>query len=266
LRGERPVEAWRTSDDHPLLWMRGLTHQYRVDPLAEYVIGIASGAGYYLHRGRSTHHVGPGDLVVLDPSTAHSGSAVDGRPWLGQLVLVDITHLRPGMPRDLELGDPVIRRPDLARRFAELHNTARPGAPSLEVDGAFHDLVTAIAGPIGPTRRPGPARPGIGVRAAIDRLHDDVAINLTLDQLAATAGMRRFTFARRFKQEVGVAPHTYQIALRVQLARRLLEAGHRPADAAARVGFTDQSHLNRHFRKIGLTPAAYTHAHTRVDR
>jgi AraC-like DNA-binding protein len=65
---------------------------------------------------------------------------------------------------------------------------------------------------------------------------------------------------RRFKSEVGLPPHTYQIALRLQLARRLIERGTRPADAAAEAGFTDQSHLHRHFRRMGMTPGAYAAA------
>jgi AraC-like DNA-binding protein len=39
------------------------------------------------------------------------------------------------------------------------------------------------------------------------------------------------------------------------LARRLLERGEHPADVAAIAGFTDQSHLHRHFtRRLGMTP------------
>ena len=50
----------------------------------------------------------------------------------------------------------------------------------------------------------------------------------------------------------------------ILIARRLLERGERPADAAALAGFTDQSHLNRHFtRRVGLTPAQYARSSTR---
>jgi AraC-like DNA-binding protein len=38
----------------------------------------------------------------------------------------------------------------------------------------------------------------------------------------------------------------------------MIAAGTRPADAAAAVGFADQSHLNRHFKRIlGITPGRY---------
>ena len=57
---------------------------------------------------------------------------------------------------------------------------------------------------------------------------------------------------------MGLAPHEYQVQLRVNRARALLESGESAAQAALDSGFADQSHLNRHFRRIlGLTPGAY---------
>jgi AraC-like DNA-binding protein len=53
-------------------------------------------------------------------------------------------------------------------------------------------------------------------------------------------------------------PHRYVTGRRVDLARRLLVAGSRPAEAAASAGFHDQAHLTRHFRAfLGTTPAAF---------
>jgi AraC-like DNA-binding protein len=45
---------------------------------------------------------------------------------------------------------------------------------------------------------------------------------------------------------------------RLQRARTLIEAGEPLAEIAAATGFTDQSHLNRHFKKaFGLTPGRW---------
>jgi hypothetical protein len=40
------VRAWRTPDDDRLLWMQGVTTRYRVDPVGEYVIGVACRRSY----------------------------------------------------------------------------------------------------------------------------------------------------------------------------------------------------------------------------
>jgi transcriptional regulator GlxA family with amidase domain len=96
------------------------------------------------------------------------------------------------------------------------------------------------------------------VRAAVEYLHDNVTRNITLDELAAATGAGKYELARRFTAAIGVPPHAYQVALRVNLARRLLERGKRATDVAGLAGFADQSHLARHFRRrLGITPARY---------
>ncbi|MFF5180163.1 helix-turn-helix transcriptional regulator [Micromonospora sp. NPDC000316] len=63
---------------------------------------------------------------------------------------------------------------------------------------------------------------------------------------------------RTFTDVHGVPPHSYLTGRRVELVRRLLLAGQRPADAAVAAGFFDQAHLTRHFRRyLGVSPARY---------
>jgi len=70
-----------------------------------------------------------------------------------------------------------------------------------------------------------------------------------------------FHLARLFKQVLGVSPHQYLIQVRVNSARSLLSAGSGErslAEIAAAVGFADQSHLTRHFKRItGITPRQF---------
>ena len=61
-----------------------------------------------------------------------------------------------------------------------------------------------------------------------------------------------------FQREFGTSPHAYLVRLRLRAARKLLAAGHTPAQVAAEVGFADQSHLGRWFRRAyRMTPATY---------
>nr|WP_249424074.1 helix-turn-helix transcriptional regulator [Klebsiella sp. RHBSTW-00465] len=63
---------------------------------------------------------------------------------------------------------------------------------------------------------------------------------------------------RGFARETGITPHAYLIQSRVRLARRLLAAGHSPADTALMAGFADQSYLTRAFQKqFAMTPGRY---------
>lgn len=263
------VRAWRAPEDGPFLWMRGVTTSYRADPVGEYIISVAGGRAYHLHRGRSTRLVRPGQLVVLDPSAAHSGSPAERGPWAGRLLVIELAG--PGSApagQDTPLSGlafpaPVIADALLAQRFLALHRRMQWEASALERQCAVLSFLAELAAS-SPDAKSRPARvrrADPAVRTAVEYLHDDITRNVSLDELAAAAGVSKFQLIRRFTAATGVPPHTYQVALRVNLARRLLERGERATDVAGLAGFTDQSHLNRHFRRrLGKTPAQYAQA------
>jgi transcriptional regulator GlxA family with amidase domain len=82
---------------------------------------------------------------------------------------------------------------------------------------------------------------------------------VTVDELAARAGMAPRTFARRFRAETGTTPHDWLTNQRVLLARRLLEETPLSVEAVAdRAGFGDAAALRHHFaRRVGATPQTY---------
>jgi AraC-like DNA-binding protein len=85
-----------------------------------------------------------------------------------------------------------------------------------------------------------------------------LADNVTLDELAQATGLERFALLRAFARSYGLPPHAWVIQERVRRAQALLRSGASPAAAAVEVGFADQSHLSRHFRRLtGLTPGCY---------
>ncbi len=100
------------------------------------------------------------------------------------------------------------------------------------------------------------------LQAAVRRVKEHIDTcyqrEVSLDELAALVATNRFLLLRAFAREVGYPPHAYQLLVRVFHARRLLSLGQTAASVAAAVGFSDQSHLIRHFKRIeGMTPAEY---------
>jgi AraC-like DNA-binding protein len=91
-----------------------------------------------------------------------------------------------------------------------------------------------------------------------DLLDARIVDGIALVDAAATLGVSPTHLVRAFGAEYGIAPHRYLTGRRLDRARRLLLAGERAADVAVAVGFHDQAHLTRHFRRLlGTTPAAY---------
>ena len=108
--------------------------------------------------------------------------------------------------------------------------------------------------------RPGGVLPRHKLRAVIDYIHEHLDAELSLDHLAAVAHVSPYHFARLFKNSTGLPPHQYVIARRVERAKELLRDRERLplAEVAAEVGFADQSHFTRHFKRlVGVTPRRF---------
>ena len=85
--------------------------------------------------------------------------------------------------------------------------------------------------------------------------------NLALEVLAKIAQLSVHHFARAFRQTLGIPPHNYIVQRRIEHAQQLLRNTDLPLSEIAIVaGFTDQSHLARHFRTItGVSPSLARH-------
>lgn len=94
----------------------------------------------------------------------------------------------------------------------------------------------------------------------LDYIQSHLAQEIKLADLAALSGMSQYYFCRLFRQSMDIAPYQYVIQQRVEWAKRLLRQPQRMAiaDIALECGFSNQSALSKHFRKItGITPNAY---------
>jgi AraC-like DNA-binding protein len=251
-----------------LLRARYLTHRYARHAHEGYTLAlITSGVEEFRYGGRLLA-AGRGDVALLNPEVVHTGQAGVPEGWSYRV-------LYPAVPvvRDVaaELGaghgtpyfpTTVVHHPRSARLVRAAHLAAEHGdllASSSLLHAALTGLLREHAQDGG---QPGPAaasRPA--VRLAADLLHERVTDPPSLDELARVTGLGPFALMRAFRAETGLPPHAYLNQVRVRLARRLLDSGVPPADAAATTGFADQAHLTRHFKRmLGVPPGAYQRA------
>jgi len=184
-------------------------------------------------------------------------------------------YIEPEMMQDAadaiwhRAGTVVFRAPRLtdAPTVAMLHAAHRSlDEGGLEGEVAFctalEQLVRRCATPSGASRKL--ARSDAGTAQVRDLLVDRVAENLRLDELARIAAISPFHLIRLFRRRYGVTPFAYQRNLRVERARAALRCGESLAQIAASLGFADQSHLGRAFRKVmGATPGQYRQSFAR---
>ena len=81
---------------------------------------------------------------------------------------------------------------------------------------------------------------------------------VSLGQLAKDIHISKFHLIRKFKREVGMTPHRFHIQNRIRKAQSRLQKDENIAAVAVGMGFYDQSHFNKSFKKIvGISPKEY---------
>lgn len=97
------------------------------------------------------------------------------------------------------------------------------------------------------------------LQQVIDHIHQHLDRDLSLSELAIIVQMSPSYFSTLFKQSTGLAPHQFVIQCRIERAKQLLLQGERSiAEIAHDLGFTHQSHLSRHFKRlVGVTPKVF---------
>lgn len=103
---------------------------------------------------------------------------------------------------------------------------------------------------------------GLGKRKLnqiVEYINNDLNKDLSLHELASLVEISPYHFARQFKKSTGLPPRQYIIRTRVERAKQLLLQGNLTiAQVAYIVGFSHQSHLNRHFKRwLGITPKVF---------
>jgi AraC-like DNA-binding protein len=248
-----------------LLSARYVTHRYARHAHATYTIGlIESGVEEFEHAG-SLLRAARGQLAILNPEVVHTGHAGVPEGWGYRVLYPTVEVVREVAA---ELGTPggtpffpstVVDDPAGARLLRSVHESAARGdalASSSALRTALGAILDRHAARPGGSGGDSAAPPA--VRAARDLLHARLASPPSLEELASAVGTGPFALLRAFRAAYGLPPHAYLTNLRVQRAREMLDAGLRPAEVAARAGFTDQPHLTRHFKRIvGVPPGAY---------
>jgi transcriptional regulator of acetoin/glycerol metabolism/AraC-like DNA-binding protein len=152
--------------------------------------------------------------------------------------------------RGAEWWHALITPPSKSRNWHSSAETVMRSQPRISLLGSLPIATPSIPSPSG--------LPPALTRRICRYIDSHLDEKISLDALAAMAGLSVHHFARSFKQTVGVPPHSYLLQRRVEAAQHMLRDTELPlSEIAAAVGFSDHSHLARHFRRLtGMPPSA----------
>jgi AraC-like DNA-binding protein len=222
-----------------------------------------------------THHRGAGGerVTILPPHVVHDGRAATGGGFRKRVLYLSADVL-PERLIGPAVDRPDIHDPALLGAVHALHRALGEPDDALEAEARLAlvgDRLRTHLGdrPAGAGSGSGPSpghRPsGVGDRQP-GRLAGDLRELLderlfdrtTLSEAGRRLGASPSHLVRSFTGAFGIAPHQYVTARRIDAARRRLLGGEPIALVAAGVGFYDQAHFTRQFRRhVGTPPGRY---------
>lgn len=264
------IQFLRAKDVPDLELYRSVDVTRSVSRHIHWVFSLSVGEkGVGIHEAKQgKQYITPGSILAVNIGETHSSSVPVGYtyssrsiriyPALLSALLLQIT----GRQHDetIHLHQPVIYDQVLARQISNLHGMLGEAGSRLKKECLLLDILAKLytrysceeLEPVGSGDERTP------VSRVCEYLQDCFHENVSLEQLAAIAGLSAFHLSHVFTKEIGVPPHTYQLQVRLKKATDLLAAGKPLVEVALATGFCDQSHFQKAFkRKFGITPGQY---------
>lgn len=232
----------------------------------EFSFGIIEHGCADYRNHKVTHHIGKGDIVTINPADVHSCNPEAGT-WSYSMLFVDTKQMglvqreilnqqRTGCSDDyVPFRHPLERDPRIKYSYLSLFDALQQEESQLQVESRLYDFVELA---FGATVTNSKQAPSSQLKRVHEKLLDDVCYAHQLDQLAQEAQMSRYQLLRAFKHHYGLPPHAYLMDEKIKRAKVMLKSGQEIADVALQLGFSDQAHFQRQFKKkIAVTPKFY---------
>ncbi|MGE8361527.1 AraC family ligand binding domain-containing protein [Pseudomonas sp.] len=231
----------------------------------EYHLGLMlNGQQRYVYRGERCL-VGSGDTLLMAPEHVHDGASLAGEGYRIRVLALDplwldqasrsLTDGAQGAPR---LTTTSLRNPLLQRQLINVHAALLGHDSRLVQETALWQALACLLSQ-GSTLRVAGETPGFD-RVTWARLREWLESRLeqppSLEELAAFCGLSPWQTLRRFSRQCGLPPHQWLIHLRLERALPLVLQGKPLSEIALQLGFCDQAHFSRVFRRTyGVPPS-----------
>jgi AraC-like DNA-binding protein len=202
-----------------------------------------------------------GDVIMVNPGEVHDGAPMGGVPRSWRMLYIEPSLAQAAIAEEsakVPEVRPAVKDEALAVLVRALFAAvANPGWERLAKEEALVRTLASAFARHGsePINHAPPTAP---VRRVMERLSDEHCGHVSLAGLACLAGVSRFHLLRSFVRQTGLTPHAYLRQRRLSLAKPMLRTKMPLSMIAQDLGFADQSHFTRVFkRQFGITPGQY---------
>ena len=229
-----------------------------------YVIGFIEDGQRVLSCRNQEYALKKGNILLFNPGDNHAcvqsdEGTLDYRGFnITKEVMLDLAEEVAGRRELPVFSKTVIFDEDVTCYLHPLHELVMKGSCEFGKEETLLLLISLLIQRYGqPSPSCIPECPK-EIEKACAFMEQHFADRIYLDQICRYAGLSKSTLLRAFTRSKGVTPYSYLENIRIGKAKKLLEQGVPPIEAAMQTGFSDQSHFTNYFNRfIGLAPGLY---------
>lgn len=222
-----------------------------------YAIGITlSGKQRFNYRG-SLRQNEPGSCLILHPDELHDGQAGTDKGMHYRVGYIDPVHVQEilGGKALPFIENGISNDPRLYQAVLGFLGEMNDCLSGLKYQDALFDLATTMELVSGNKQKSGVSFDYQAAEIARQYIADNLEQSISLDILEMISGRDRWNLSRDFRALFGTSPYRYLIMRRLQQAKGMMTNGINLAEVASLCDFSDQSHMNRHFKRTyGISP------------
>lgn len=229
-----------------------------------YVIGFVEDGQRVLFCKNRQYGIKEGSIVLFNPGDNHAcvqndDGTLDYRGFnITKEVMLDLAEEITGRRELPGFSPSVIDDEEVTCYLRPLHELVMKGSREFGKEEHLLLLISILIQQYGqPFESCIPECPA-EIEKACAFMEQHFAEHICLEQICRCVGLSKSTLLRAFTKSKGVTPYSYLENIRIGRAKKLLEQGVPPIEAALQTGFSDQSHFTNYFNRfIGLAPGVY---------
>jgi len=209
------------------------------------IIFVERGSVVYQFQDTSIR-VGGSEVLVVEPFHVHRNMITEHTRYSA----IFVPRERVERAGTAQLATQRLARPDGHQKASALVQCIKEAASESAVNERLADLCDSITDPLPANEAIVPSRTSRVPAIDLDR---------RITELAEEARLSKFHFQRSFKKKHGLTIGQLKRQANSEKAKALLERGGAPMDVAHEVGYFDQSHFIKYFKRMwAITPDRFS--------
>lgn len=251
----KSIEIYKSIEGVEIKQCEGKAQSYKKHLHKELSIGLIETGSTVVDFNRKTFELAKGDLIIIPPMLSHRCSPDDINIWQFIMIYIDPKYYEGR----LNFAQVSKVQGDIVIRFRKFIDQISNEADEIRTEELLIYLLDELEHAVNKDNlfrfQLEDEAQIVLIKQYIEEHYKD---EISLHDLEKTFNINKFILIRKFKTIVNTTPSAYKLQLKIAEAKKQLEAGRDVFEICEEVGFYDQAHFIREFKRMnGMSPLNY---------